>query len=216
VCVVSNVFIFKESARVTPGNETVGTEQAGNQESLLDRLFRTQTEKAMHDCAVADAESACGVETIDQYRRRLVLFDIRGKETWLGPDDPGFRTEMPDGVDDQRHRAEVLAGLGEYKEAAIYLVQKRVRTTSDFVRLYPGVNYYELCDERRWSAFDNGSFRPGDWMVTVRMEQPTGGVLGPIIAGYWEVNVDTHDIQVAEGTATPRYFRLNDDKENGR
>jgi hypothetical protein len=135
------------------------------------------------------------------------LFQTAGKGAWLSSDDQGFRTLRPEGIDGLGHRAEILAGLGDYSEMAIYLVQRHIKPTSYLTDIDPDLDAIKLLFESEWSAVDNKRWcGDGCWMVWCEIkpdEKPKN--IGPI-AGYWEVDVTTKRITVVDGTATPKFF----------
>ena len=193
-----------------PGSEQQASTSGSG--TYLDQLWNTQTDKATHDCVATRGVGQCETgEELNPFRNRLVLFVLDDKEVWLSPDDNGFRTLQPAGADHQRHRAEVLAQLGDYSGTAIYLVQGRVNPTQYLSSLYPDLTASKLFYDNKlnsfaWSAVDNSRWcGAGCWMVWCFMKTDKNRNFGPA-DGYWQVNVNTKSVSVVDKTATQKFF----------
>jgi hypothetical protein len=203
---------------VDSSKHTVGqaTSSSSTSENHLDHLWNTQSEKAMHDCVATRGPEGCRTpEEIDPFRERLVLFLVDDKGTWFSPDDKEFRSFQAAGADAQRHRAEVLAGLGDYSGTAIYLVQNRIKPTQQLSSLYPDLTASKLFYDNKlnsfvWAAVDNSQWcGSGCWMVWCFMRTDKNRNFGPA-GGYWQVDVNTKTVTAVDKTATQKYFTTTD------
>jgi hypothetical protein len=199
----------EQSAPSELGRGAQRIREAGDN-NFADRIFSMQTEKAMRDCGAAGGPENCETgEELEPFRHRLVLFLVADKEAWLSPADEGFRTLRPASIDDQRHRAEILAESGDYSQTAIITVQAHIMPTDFLMQLYPSWTIPKLFYENKWSAIDDKQWcGDGCWMVwcEVKLDKPQNAI-GPI-AGYWEVNLNTKTIKVVDGSATARFFKI--------